>query len=220
MKNKWKPANLSVAPREASQSYPRHVKQPDLPIVVRKSDDSLVHRHADPGKFRFRFNRNKWDILKFVSVTACLHDFIRSTSTSTTSRPRPVDSGVCADGCYGRPHVLQVPHFDSSIVAPGHYVVADREHGWRHRADKGRRQFRLKRFTLFPIQIWFIRLNSSLVTVVLFECLTCNVALEDVFFFLHACNICLNNSLMTSCSSYTPFESGQQLVLVFKTCLQ
>lgn len=142
---------------------------------------------------------------------------IYSTSTNTTSRPRPVDSGVCADGCYGRPHVLQVPHFDSSIIAPRHYVVADREHGWRHRADKGRRQFRLKRFTLFPIEIWFIRLNSSWVTVVVFECFTYKVALEDVFFLLHAGNICFNNSLMTSCSS---FESGQQLVLVFKTCFQ
>lgn len=42
--------HLSVASWESSQSHPRHVKQPDLPIVVRKSDDFLVHRHADPER--------------------------------------------------------------------------------------------------------------------------------------------------------------------------
>lgn len=56
------------------------------------------------------------------------------------SNHRPVDSGVCADGCDGRPHVLQVPHFDGSIVAPGHHVVPDREHSRRHRADEHRKQ--------------------------------------------------------------------------------
>ena len=40
--------HLSVGPREASQSHPGHVEQSDLPIVVRKSDDFLVRRHADP----------------------------------------------------------------------------------------------------------------------------------------------------------------------------
>lgn len=41
--------DLSVASGEPSQSHPRHVKQPDLPIVMRESNDLLVHRHADPG---------------------------------------------------------------------------------------------------------------------------------------------------------------------------
>lgn len=44
------PTDLSVAPRETSQSHPGHVEQPDLPIVMRQSDDLLVHRHADPGQ--------------------------------------------------------------------------------------------------------------------------------------------------------------------------
>lgn len=43
-------AHLSVAPWESSQPHPGHVEQPDLPIVVRKSDDFLVHRHADPER--------------------------------------------------------------------------------------------------------------------------------------------------------------------------
>lgn len=43
------PTDLSVASRETSQSHPGHVEQPDLPIVVRQSDDLLVRRHADPG---------------------------------------------------------------------------------------------------------------------------------------------------------------------------
>lgn len=30
----------------------------------------------------------------------------------------PVHSGVSADGCYRRPHVLQIPHLDGAIVAP------------------------------------------------------------------------------------------------------
>lgn len=45
-------AHLSVAPGESGQSHPRHVKQPDLPVVVREGDDFLVHRHADPGQPR------------------------------------------------------------------------------------------------------------------------------------------------------------------------
>lgn len=40
--------DLSVASGESSQSDPRHVEQPDLPIVVRKSDNFLVYRDADP----------------------------------------------------------------------------------------------------------------------------------------------------------------------------
>lgn len=44
------PTDLSVASRETSQSHPGHVEQPDLPIVVRKSDDLLVRRHADPDR--------------------------------------------------------------------------------------------------------------------------------------------------------------------------
>lgn len=42
--------HLSVASWESSQSHPGHVEQPDLPIVVRKSNDFLVHRHADPER--------------------------------------------------------------------------------------------------------------------------------------------------------------------------
>lgn len=82
---------LSVAPRESSQSDSRHVKQSDLPIVVGKGDDFLVHRHADP-----------------------------------------VDGRVGANGCYGRPHVLQVPHFDGAVVAARHHVVSHGEDGGRH----------------------------------------------------------------------------------------
>lgn len=51
------PTDLSVASWESSQSHPGHVEQPDLPIVVRKSDDSLVHRHADPGPDNSEKNR-------------------------------------------------------------------------------------------------------------------------------------------------------------------
>ncbi|PWA30099.1 hypothetical protein CCH79_00009779, partial [Gambusia affinis] len=40
--------DLPVAPRQPSQSHSGHVEQSDLPIVVRKGDDLLVHRHADP----------------------------------------------------------------------------------------------------------------------------------------------------------------------------
>ena len=47
----------------------------------------------------------------------------------------PVDGRVGADGCYGRPHVLQVPHLDSAVVAPGDHVVARREHRRGHRAE-------------------------------------------------------------------------------------
>lgn len=42
--------NLSVAPWESSQSHSGHIKQSDLPIVVGKGDDFLVHRHADPDE--------------------------------------------------------------------------------------------------------------------------------------------------------------------------
>lgn len=55
-------------------------------------------------------------------------------------RDRPVDSRVSADGCDGRPHVLQVPHFDGSVVAAGHHVVSHCEDGGGHGAAEDSRR--------------------------------------------------------------------------------
>ena len=52
------------------------------------------------------------------------------------ARQTPVDGGIGADGCYGRPHVLQVPDFDRAVVTAGHHVVSEREDGRRHRAGR------------------------------------------------------------------------------------
>lgn len=49
---------------------------------------------------------------------------------------QPVYSGVSADGCYRRPHVLQIPHLDGAVVTPWNHIVTHREHCWRHRAAK------------------------------------------------------------------------------------
>lgn len=41
----------------------------------------------------------------------------------------PVHSGVRAYGSDGRPHVLQIPHFNGSVVAPRDHIVPRGEHG-------------------------------------------------------------------------------------------
>lgn len=48
----------------------------------------------------------------------------------------PVHSWVSADGCYRRPHVLQIPHLDGAIVTPWNHIVTHCEHCRRHRATK------------------------------------------------------------------------------------
>lgn len=48
----------------------------------------------------------------------------------------PVHSWVSADGCYRRPHVLQIPHLDSTVVTAWNHVVTHSEHCRCHRAAK------------------------------------------------------------------------------------
>lgn len=66
--------DLSVASWESSQSHPGHVEQPDLPIVVRKSNDFLVHRHADPEQNKQRNGTtDRTSVISNDSVT-CIHE--------------------------------------------------------------------------------------------------------------------------------------------------
>lgn len=56
------------------------------------------------------------------------------TSSKIDAFHPPVDSRVGADGCYGRPHVLQVPHLHGAVVASRDDVVPHGEDGGRHGA--------------------------------------------------------------------------------------